>query len=87
MDEITDSDGPSTLSYEIVASGVRNSVGFDWHPTAGNMFFTDNGADWLGDDLPPDEFNCIPKDDITSGQVVKNNHFGFPYCYGKQNLE
>ena len=55
-------------------------MGFDWHPAGGNLFFTDNGADWFGDDLPPDEFNCIP---AASGSY----NFGFPYCYGEQNDE
>ncbi|NNC96304.1 MAG: sorbosone dehydrogenase family protein [Chitinophagales bacterium] len=59
---------------EVYAIGVRNTVGFDWHPITGELWFTDNGRDWLGDDLPPCELNCAPK----SGM-----HFGFPYCHGK----
>lgn len=59
---------------EIVARGVRNTVGFDWHPDTGELWFTDNGRDWLGDNLPPDELNSAP----TSGM-----HFGFPFCHGK----
>ncbi len=58
---------------EIYARGVRNTVGFDWHPQTGELWFTDNGRDWLGDDLPPDELNRAP---------VKGLHFGFPYCHG-----
>jgi glucose/arabinose dehydrogenase len=58
---------------EIVARGVRNSVGFDFHPQTKALWFTDNGRDWLGDDQPPDELNHLSKD----GQ-----HFGFPYCHG-----
>lgn len=58
---------------EIFAHGVRNTVGFDWHPNTGVLWFTDNGRDWLGDDLPPDELNRAPK---------KGMHFGFPYCHG-----
>jgi len=58
---------------ELFASGVRNTVGFDWHPDTKELWFTDNGRDWLGDDLPPDELNHAPR----SGM-----HFGFPYCYG-----
>ena len=57
---------------EDVALGIRNSVGFDWQPGTGKLWFTDNGRDWLGDDLPADELNRI--DHI--GQ-----HFGFPYCH------
>jgi glucose/arabinose dehydrogenase len=58
---------------EIVARGVRNSVGFDFQPGTGELWFTDNGRDWLGDDQPPDELNRL-------GQV--GQHFGFPFCHG-----
>ena len=58
---------------EIVAEGVRNSVGFAWHPTSGEMYFTDNGRDMLGDDVPPCELNRV----TAAGQ-----HFGYPYCHG-----
>lgn len=57
---------------EIFARGVRDSVGFDWHPTTQTLWFTDNGRDWLGDDRPPDELNHAPKAGL---------HFGFPYCH------
>ncbi len=56
---------------EIFARGVRNSVGFDWHPQSGELWFTDNGRDWLGDDLPNDELNHAPQAGM---------HFGFPFC-------
>jgi len=59
---------------EIFAKGVRNTVGFDWHPETKELWFTDNGRDWLGDNLPPDELNHAPQ---------KGLHFGFPYCHGK----
>ncbi|MFZ2948152.1 MAG: PQQ-dependent sugar dehydrogenase [Desulfuromonadaceae bacterium] len=59
---------------EIFAHGVRNTVGFDWHPQTRELWFTDNGRDWLGNDLPPDELNRAP---------VKSLHFGFPYRHGK----
>lgn len=58
---------------EIFASGIRNSVGFDWHPDNGTLYFTDNGRDWMGDDVPPCELNHAPE---------KGMHFGFPYCHG-----
>ena len=64
---------PSTGDFEVVARGVRNSVGFDWHPETGEMWFTENGRDWLGDDVPPDELNRV----TAAGQ-----HFGYPYCHG-----
>ncbi|HXE00077.1 MAG TPA: PQQ-dependent sugar dehydrogenase [Candidatus Acidoferrum sp.] len=59
---------------EIVAQGVRNSVGFDFQPGTGELWFTDNGRDWLGDEQPPDELNRLSR----PGQ----QHFGFPYCHG-----
>jgi glucose/arabinose dehydrogenase len=58
---------------EVFASGVRNSVGFAWHPATGELWFTDNGRDMLGDDVPPDELNHAPRSGL---------HFGFPYCHG-----
>lgn len=58
---------------EVVARGVRNTVGFDWQPQTGELWFTDNGRDWLGDDAPPDELNRVSQ----PGQ-----HFGYPYCHG-----
>jgi glucose/arabinose dehydrogenase len=57
---------------EAFARGVRNSVGFDWHPVTKQLYFTDNGRDWLSEDLPEDELNRVTK----VGQ-----HFGFPYCH------
>lgn len=63
---------------EIVARGVRNSVGFDWHPKTGQMWFTDNGRDWLGDDLPPDELNRL---------VGMASHYGFPHCHGGEVVD
>jgi glucose/arabinose dehydrogenase len=58
---------------EVIARGVRNSVGFDFRPDTGELWFTDNGRDWLGDDQPPDELNRLAK---------PGEHFGFPYCHG-----
>jgi glucose/arabinose dehydrogenase len=65
---------PDGSGYEVVARGIRNSVGFDWDPSSKQLWFTDNGRDWLGDDQPPDELNHAPKDGL---------HFGYPYCHGK----
>ena len=58
---------------EIFARGIRNTVGFDWNPKTGELWFTDNGRDMLGDDIPPEELNRAEK----AGQ-----HFGYPYCHG-----
>lgn len=61
-------------NFEVFARGVRNSVGFDWEPTSGDFWFTDNGPDKFGDDIPADELNRVIRD---------NQHFGFPYIHGK----
>lgn len=61
-------------NLEILAKGIRNSVGFDWHPETGSLWFTDNGRDHLGDDQPADELNVLTE---------KGQHFGFPWCHGK----
>ncbi|HAT1660565.1 TPA: sorbosone dehydrogenase family protein [Legionella pneumophila] len=65
-------------NLEVYAKGIRNTVGFDWDPIHHNLWFTDNGRDWLGDDLPPDELNVAPR---------KGMDFGFPYCYGKSTAD
>lgn len=64
-----DGDGSN---FETFASGVRNTVGFDWHPESGELWFTDNGRDRLGDDLPSDELNRASRSGL---------HFGFPFCH------
>lgn len=71
------SDG-SLSNPEIIAHGVRNSVGFDFDPQTGDVWFTDNGRDHLGDDLPDDELNHLE----TFGQ-----HFGYPFIHGNQVVE
>lgn len=58
--------------FEIFAEGIRNSVGFAWHPTSKELWFTENGRDMMGNDVPRDELNHAP----TAGL-----HFGFPYCH------
>src|SRR5258705_2983891 len=65
--------GSENWAMEIYASGVRNSVGFDWDPRTKELWFTDNGRDMLGDDVPPDELNFAPRAGM---------HFGYPYCHG-----
>lgn len=64
----------NTKQTTIVAKGVRNSVGFDFHPNTGELWFTDNGRDMMGDDLPDDELNHVTQE----GQ-----HFGFPYIHNQ----
>ncbi len=64
---------PDGTAFEIFARGIRNTVGFDWDPRTRELWFTDNGRDYLGDDAPPDELNHAPKSGI---------NFGFPYCHG-----
>jgi glucose/arabinose dehydrogenase len=57
---------------EVVAYGVRHSLGFDWHPETKQMYFTDNGRDWMSEDVPEDELNRVTK---------VGEDFGAPYCY------
>lgn len=63
---------PDGSNMEIVQKGIRNTVGFNWHPVTQELWFTDNNRDWMGDDMPACELNHAPKD---------NMHFGFPYCH------
>jgi len=63
---------PDGTGFEYVAHGVRNSVGFDWHPVTKTLYFATHGRDWLGDDMPSDRFDMVTK---------KGEHFGFPFCH------
>jgi glucose/arabinose dehydrogenase len=65
---------PDGSQLEIFAKGIRNTVGFDWHPDTKELWFTENGRDEMGDDVPPEELNYAPKAGL---------NFGFPYFYGK----
>ncbi len=65
---------PDGSGMEIVARGVRNTVGFDWHPVTKELWFTDNGRDWAGNEGPQDELNRVPK----GGE---GGFYGFPYCH------
>ena len=58
---------------EIVARGVRNTVGFDFHPRSKELWFTDNQRDWLSEDMPLDELNRVAN--------PGKDHFGYPYCH------
>lgn len=64
---------PDGSALEQYARGVRNTVGFDWDPDTGELWFTDNGRDWMGNNAPPDELNHAPRPGM---------HFGYPYCHG-----
>ena len=63
---------PDGTGFEYVAHGVRNSVGFDWHPVTKELYFATHARDWLGDDVPSDRLDVASK---------KGLHFGFPYCH------
>jgi len=58
---------------QVVASGVRNTVGFDFDPKTGHLWFTDNGRDWFSEELPNDELNVVTQ--------PGKQHFGFPFCH------
>ena len=68
----------STKKHEIIQHGVRNTVGFTWHPQTNELWFTDNGGDWLGEDMPACELNHAPQDGM---------HFGYPYCHQGDYLD
>ncbi len=63
---------PGGSDFEVYAHGIRNTVGFAWHPTTNELWFTENGRDMMGDDVPNDELNRAPQKDM---------HFGYPYCH------
>jgi glucose/arabinose dehydrogenase len=63
---------PDGTGLETYAEGIRNSVGFAWHPVTHELWFTENGRDMLGDDVPNDELNVAYKAGL---------HFGFPFCH------
>jgi glucose/arabinose dehydrogenase len=63
---------PDGTGFEYFAHGVRNSVGFDWHPVTKELYFTTHARDWLGEDVPSDRLDHAPK---------KGLHFGFPFCH------
>lgn len=69
---------PDGKTRASVARGVRNSVGFDWHPQTKELWFTDNGRDMLSDDTPGDELNRVR---------ALNAHYGYPYCHAGSILD
>ena len=64
--------------WEYVARGVRNTVGFDWHPETKNLYFGDNGRDWMGDDMPACELNVV---------TVNDSFYGYPYKHAMNILD
>lgn len=69
---------PDGSGFEVYAHGVRNSVGLTWHPDTKEMWFTENGRDQMGDDVPTDELNHAPQKDM---------HFGYPFCHEGRVLD
>jgi len=69
---------PRTGVIENYAQGVRNSVGFDWHPQTKQLWFTNHGRDWLGDESPNDTLHVATR---------KGQHFGYPYCHQGDTLD
>ena len=69
---------PESGTLETYAMGVRHSVGMDFHPVTKELWFTDNGRDWLGDNAPSDELNRAPRSGL---------HFGYPYCHQGDTLD
>lgn len=69
--------GSTKTTRTVFAKGLRNTIGFGWHPTTGVPWGMDNGSDWRGNDLPPEELNRI--------EVSKN--YGWPFCYGNRQLD
>jgi glucose/arabinose dehydrogenase len=69
---------PKTGVVEEYVQGVRNSVGFDWHPQTKQLWFTEHGRDWLGDNSPSDELNVVKS---------KGQHYGYPYCHQGDTLD
>lgn len=67
-----------TGASQQIVSGVRDATGFDWSPVDGKLWFTDQGRDWMGDNLPPDEINRV---DVVGG------HYGFPYLHATSVVE
>lgn len=69
---------PDGKKRELVAKGVRNTVGFDWQPGTNDFWFTENGRDWMGDEQPPCELNRLEK---------AGAHYGYPFCHGTNVLD
>jgi glucose/arabinose dehydrogenase len=70
-------DATVMLSPRVFASGLRNTLGFDWHPSTGQLWGSDHGSDGLGDDIPPEELN----------QLVGGRSYGWPYCWADRQVD
>jgi len=68
---------PDGTNCQIYATGLRNTIGFDWHPVTGQMWGMDQGSDWRGADIPPEELN----------RIEQGGNYGWPWCYGKQQVD
>ena len=68
---------PKTWKRTVFASGLRNTIGFDWHPKTGEMWGVDNGRDWQGDKWPPEELN----------HLIQGGNYGYPLAYGKREID
>lgn len=68
---------PATGERQIYAAGLRNTIGWGWHPETGELWGMDHGSDWRGDDQPPEELNLLEA----------GNNYGWPFCYGDQQID
>ncbi len=68
---------PGTWERSLYAKGLRNTLGFDWHPTTGQLWGMDQGSDWRGGDVPPEELN----------RLEQGGNYGWPWCFGKAQVD
>jgi glucose/arabinose dehydrogenase len=68
---------PDGSSRVIFAEGLRNTIGWGWHPETGQMWGMDHGSDWRGDDQPPEELNLLNQ----------GNNYGWPHCFADRQVD
>lgn len=68
---------PDGAERTIFASGLRNTLGWGWHPETGELWGMDQGSDWRGDDQPPEELN----------NLVEGGNYGWTFCFGAQEVD
>ncbi len=68
---------PDSSERSIFAAGLRNTIGWGWHPATGQMWGMDHGSDWRGDDQPPEELNLL----------AQGNNYGWPYCFADRQID